>query len=426
MKIRATKGSGFEKQEVGEDLVLTNIFGTMEQSDFVEWDLTDPSKPILSQKMTHKPGNNSFARGCPMFVRGTAHGKLYDSYGYQSGKIKADPKLGTRGTIWEKAPAADLYEVQKLVQYPCSIVEMPETVVSVSADIPTHMNNNLIIDMYAHLQNGVTSDDMNDHIQPPFSKHLNCQLQLDHGAINIHGAHAWGWSGVGSNVLGEITIDGQRWRYGYKFETLNGNRFPFISFCGWNGSKYVPVKEVKTDSIWKWIVENWDVIAFQAKTIGLSYGNVTQESLERSFCDGVHVGSEILGASQGSIRFSKMNIEVGELSSPMSALKVSEVCEVCEACGQKTLAVNKKEAKTKVDTPSQDGTKENPFVLPVDKEKKFLKEEVVDRVRAYKHGDIVSNLGVWKGIKLRGLKVGLEKVTYTSNGSDKDFWVRVI
>ena len=175
MKLSTNSPSkNFSKAEVGKLLALTNFFGTLESGDYAEWDLTDIKKPRLRVKSTHKAGDYSFARAFPMLIRGTAFGKFWDCFGHASGQIKADESKGERGTDWEKSPWCDLNQVTKLVDFPCAVAEMPETVILTKSRFEGTYNGNQLIDMYAHHRG---KGDMNYDIWPPFSKLLNTQVQ---------------------------------------------------------------------------------------------------------------------------------------------------------------------------------------------------------------------------------------------------------
>ena len=316
---------GFVKADIEGYGHSTNVFGTMLDNDFVEWDLTDTDRPILNQRMTFEANNLSFARAFPTRYLGTLFGKAFDVFGWNQSPrlvdVATNPSLGDRGTTFDQAPAVDLNEVTLLVGFPAPISDLPNVVVKIDSDVASSgLYNNVLVDMYANRTINLPpdyisdGDPLNDNIQPPFSKHLNVQLQLDHGRErpNHNTAHAWGYSGA--TVMGETTIDGQTYRYAHKQETLGGNNFPFISFCGWNGSSYVRVTEVNITNIWNWVVANWNTILAEAAAVGVSYGDVTRQSLLASHCDGVHAGSEILGGGIGSIVFQELSIEITDSS----------------------------------------------------------------------------------------------------------------
>ena len=319
--------NGFVKADVNEYFHSTNVFGTMLENDYMEWDLTNPDQPVINQRMTWGAAGNegdnsdgtdnlSVARAFPFRVLGTAFGKIYDCYGYNQSPrlVDADPALGDRGYVWETAPAVDLRAVTTLVGYPAPISNLPNTVVRIDAVIDSGIYNNLLIDMYSNYDpdppSGYNvSDPLNDNIHPPYSKFLNLQVQMDRGRVRPNdNAHAWGYSGA--TVLGTAVIDGQLWRYGHKQETLNNNNFPFISFCGWDGTNNVVTKTLNAKNMWQWVLDNWSTILTQADAAGVSYGDVTHAKLLQSYCDGIHAGSEVLGPGTGSITFNELAIEI--------------------------------------------------------------------------------------------------------------------
>ena len=317
MKLKTDQKDFYKRAEVGSNLFLTNAFGGPywfgEGDGYVEWDLTNPDKPKLTVECHKEPENTYEARGFPMMVRGTAFGKIYDAYGYTSKQLQAhDSKK--RGTDGQEAPWFDLNQVTKLVQYPVAIKDIPETVVYSKCSIPTDMRMNNLVDSYVHTRG---KGDMNEDIWPPFSKHLNLQVQMDHGATFGEDRHAWGMSG--GKIVGQETIEGQLYRYAHKQETLGNNNFPFISFCGWDGSKNVPVPEIPLSAMWAWLIENWGRVLTEAKAAEVSFGNVTQESLLSSYCDGIHVGNEILGGAVGTIKYDRLDIAVGSGSAGIDA-----------------------------------------------------------------------------------------------------------
>ena len=316
-----TSVNGYVKGDAAGYGHSTNVFGTMEVGDFVEWDLSDPLRPVLNQRMTWDALNLSVARAFPTRYLGSLFGKLYDVYGYNqspslidaipAGQVTTDGyAAGDRGTLWEQAPAADLLEVQELQGYPARIDSLPDTTVFVDAVLDATLQNNLLIDAYAH-NNGVNT--INGDIQPPFSKHLNVQIQLDRAQVRSTIEHAWGFSGA-QVFGGNVTFGTQVFRYGFKLETLNGNNFPFISFCGWDGSNYVRVTEINITNVWNWVVANWDSrIKVEAQGAGITgYDGVTQASLLASSCDGIHIGSEVLGGGTGSITFNDLRVVINE------------------------------------------------------------------------------------------------------------------
>ena len=296
----------------------TNVFGTMLVGDYLEWDLRNPNQPIINQKMTWGTNTDGQARAFPTRALGGLFGKLYDLYGYSQVPRLIDQKasLGQRGWqdsfVNQKAPAADLNDLVALTGFPVRMDGFPNVEIHIDANIDNHLYNNVLVDMYANRSDTLPpdynsdGDPLNDHIQPPYSKYLNLQVQMDHGIIKNANAHAWGFSGA--TVLGTVTIDGQLWRYGFKQETLNNNNFPFISFCGWNGSQNVVVKSFNARSLWNWVINNWSTILSQAAAAGVSYGNVTQANLRTAYCDGIHLGSEVLGPGTGRIVFNDLRV----------------------------------------------------------------------------------------------------------------------
>ncbi len=311
-KLAGQNQNGFEKIDLAGYFHSTNVFGMMNDGDYLEWDLTDPAHPIINQKMTWQATDLSFARAFPTRVLGSLFGKIYDCYGYNQSPqlIVADPTLGDRGTGGEQAPAVDLLEVQTLQGYPARIDSLPDTTVYVDASFTGTLQNNVLIDMYAHYRDGITNHSINNDIWPPLSKHLNVQMQLDRAVVRDQAAHAWGFSGA--QVFGNpVTIDGQQWRYGFKQENLGNNNFPFISFCGWNGAEYVRVTQVVASNIWNWVVTNWDTIKLEAQNAGITgYNSITSQTLQEASCDGVHVGSEVLGGGEGTITFNDLRIVI--------------------------------------------------------------------------------------------------------------------
>ena len=321
--------NGFVKADVGELGTSTNVFGTLLDNDFLEWDLTNPAVPVLRQRMTWgaagNPGQNtdgtdnlSVARAFPTRYRGSLFAKLFDVFGYNQSPrlVDADPALGDRGYVWETAPAANMNAVRTLTGYPAPISDLPNTEVRIDAVIDTSLFNNCLIDSYANYDPDppdgyIPTDPLNDNLQPPYSKHLNLQVQMDRGRVRPNdNAHAWGYSGA--TVLGTAVIDGQLWRYGHKQETLNNNNFPFISFCGWDGTNNVVTKVVNITNMWAWVIDNWATILTQADAAGVSYAGVTVATLNASYCDGIHAGSEVLGPGTGSITFNELEIEIIE------------------------------------------------------------------------------------------------------------------
>jgi len=209
-------------------------------------------------------------------------GKVWDSFGFASGKLKQHPTR-FRGDLGQKAPWTDLEIVRNLVDYPCMVADMPATTVRMRVQLPQSHYGNGLVDMYA------------PHPDNP-------------------DGHARGWSGVRS-ILCDAVIDGQQWRVGWKHETLDGNCFPFLSFCGWDGSRYVTVNQVRTDLIWQWVLENWNskirpTIDAAGPDCQNAFKRVTLEHLHHSACDGVHAGCEFLGPSTGEIVFDEMRIDV--------------------------------------------------------------------------------------------------------------------
>ena len=321
--------SGFVKSDIGNYMCSTNVFGSLLDNDFVEWDWTNISRPIIRIRSTWgaagNPGQNfdgtdnlSVARAFPTFALGGLFGNLFDIFGYNQSPrlIDANPALGDRGYIFDRAPAADLQELADLTGFPVRMTEFPSLQIDIDADIGNTLYNNVLVDMYANYDpsppDHYISDGnpLNDHIQSQFSKHLNLQVQMDWGKERSNSdRHARGYSGA--RELGEVTIDGQRWRYGHKFETLGENNFPFISFAGWDGSEYVKVTSFNAQSLWRWVIDNWGTILTQADAVGVSYEGVTQQTLRESYCDGVHAGSEILGPGIGDIVFNQASMVIG-------------------------------------------------------------------------------------------------------------------
>ena len=188
---------------------------------------------------------------------------------------------------------------------------MPETVVTTDARFKGVINGNLLIDTYAHFRG---EGDVNFDIWPPYSKLLNLQFQCDFGRKRNPTAHAYGLSGA-HVFLDERMPDGQRVRIGHKLETLGSNKFDFLSFCAWDGSKYVPMKRVEISKIWQWVLDNWNGLILPSATAEGIYFQpaLTYENLIRSYCDGVHVGSEVLGECDGEIIWNDLHIEVSDV-----------------------------------------------------------------------------------------------------------------
>ena len=325
----------FRKADIGKKFLTTNIFGgdnRTQPGDWMEIDATVPNQPVIRSNMQWGKGNYREARGAAVVdCRGTMFGKLYDCWGYNQTPrlIDAEPGKGKRGDVWERAPWADLRKVQAHVGYPCLISEMPPTRVYCDVDMPDTHHGGTIIDSYAHHRDG--KEGINGHIWAPYSKLLNIQFQLNWGARhpdNPNG-HAWGWSGIKGELFRAL-IHGQRVSVGWKYETLDGNRFPFFSFCaldgGHSGAEYVPWpidSPVDVDLFWQWVIREWEFVSAQIRHGGKecreAFERVTLERLKQSACDGIHLVTEYLGPSTGEVRFNDARILVGWEVSAMRA-----------------------------------------------------------------------------------------------------------
>lgn len=310
MLLEATPGKQFEKQDLQNLLFATNIFGHMEPGDYARWKSKGDTLEnlMVELKMTHKGSDKSFARGFICLALGTLFGKLWDSYGYnRPNRLIEGHPTKKRGTDGQESPWFDLNIVRELTGFPCCVLDMPELNILTRTTIGKQMGSNTLIDTYGHYKG---FDDINADIDPPHSKKLNIQFQLQHGATFSETAHAWGMSG--GHILGECVIEGQRWRYAYKHETLGNNSFPFLSFCGFDGSKNTAVEEVPVTAVWNWVIENWGRVNQEAEKEGKSFFGLDEETLRKCWIDGMHLGHEILARSVGKIKHEALDIQMGD------------------------------------------------------------------------------------------------------------------
>jgi len=434
----------FAKKEVDNYLVMTNFFGTLEAGDFVEWDVSNIRKPILTALSTHKKGNYSFARAFPNIITGTAFGKIYDCYGYQSGKVKADPSKGDRGTKWEKAPWCDLNVVTDLVGYPAPINALPETIVTTKNRFEGTWNGNVLIDLYANHRG---KGDVNYDIWPPFSKLLNTQIQCNFARKRMPDAHAYGWSG--GHVILEIEVAGVKWRVAHKLEKLAGNLFDFLSWCAWDGNQYVPVTEVNCSAIWNWTLENFEsIIVPAALKQGIKFQpRLTMENLRASYCDGVHLGSELLGECDGKVIWEDFEIRVDK-ENVASRAPVKEVSKKVAKKpspaptrpGKGSGGQSKKKPQNAPSGRGSDGGAEGSVKLKVGQSIPLPGTEVKQgspgRVESLgdcgKTNSVCRHLGDWNhetkspAVMLQGAKPGKTRIKYVNaKGESVEVWVEV-
>ena len=311
--IRATPANGYEKLQLGDELYLTNTHVQyLAPGDFVQMDLTDQRRPVYTLKLTKDKGNNSRARCFPMRVEGTAFLKLYDSPGYNIHPRTIDKTNDKKRIVGlESAPWFDYSGITERIGYPCLVKDMPESVVYADAYIPNSMMCNTLCDSYA-----VIKEYDNDHVEQ-WQKKFNVQIQMDHGATNVEGNHAWGMSGA--TPVGREKINGVTFIYGHKLETAgHGNRFKFASLCAIDSrGRYIRIPEVCVSDVWQFFLNNWGRVQQEARKAGVSYDDISEADLWSATMDGLHVGNEGLGYAVGAIRYQKLDIVVNKDSVPV-------------------------------------------------------------------------------------------------------------
>ena len=331
--------------------------------------------------------------------------------------VKQNDSKGERGTDWEKSPWCDLNQVTKLVGFPCAVAEMPNTVIKSKCKFTGTYNGNMLIDMYAHWRG---KGDMNYDIWPPFSKLLNTQIQCNFAHKRMPNQHAYGWSGA--KVLFEATVGGVTWKVGHKLEKLGGNLFDFLSWCAWDGEKYVEATDIDCGAIWAWTLENWEsVIEPAAKKAGVKFQpRLTIENLKASYCDGIHMGSEVLGECDGEVVWDNLEMFVGDVperpaaNDPVAKKPVKEDKE-------KPNKGAKKKSTAKV------SDKAGQLVVTAGEEKRFVNSWGYDGHSDVKPMGIASVTGIWhKFVKITGAKPGDCVITFKKKGKEIKVPVKVI